>query len=118
MIFGLSVPGEGERGGALSIGDPLTLVGRIGLLRQEPAGDLDVNAVAQELDRGAGDARVGGRKSDALASGAGGDGQSDLEYEDGASGIRKNGGQLAAVSAVGIGDEGNEFVVEVGFADE
>src|SRR5258707_2622380 len=118
MILGLSAPGEGELLASSRESDPLAFRCGFGFLREEAAGQPDVDALTGKLHGSAGNAGSGQGQSDALFARRGYDGKSDFEQQHGAPRMRQERGELAAGFASGAGHKRDELSVKPGFANE
>jgi hypothetical protein len=118
MVFRFAAPRERERFDATTVRDPFAGAGRFGFVREEAARELDVNALARELNDSSRDSRRSGRQRDCFFAGVRVNGESDVELEDRTAGMREERRELAVDFARGAGDEGNEFAIETRFADQ
>jgi hypothetical protein len=103
---------------AAAVGDPFAFGRGFRFFGKKTSREADVHALARNLHGSASDPRGGGSKRDAFFTGGCGDRKSNLEHENGATGMRKKRGDLASGFTANNRYERNELAVQPGLANE
>ena len=118
MVFHLAMPGEGQRLIAAGVSQPEALAGAFRLLRQQPAGKLQVNPEPRKLHLRARDAGRSGRQGNALFAGGCVYRQRYIEQQHGPSGMGQHYRGLVAAFSRRRRDQRDQLAVQASFAHQ